>query len=64
MMHLVEEGKGYRIFSDKLFGIVPRLILEDTRNSSIRLGVTYEVKFTNFYFKTLEQVRRTLNETV
>ena len=51
MMTLLEEGEGYRIFKDKLFGIVPRLILEDTRNSSVRLGVTYNAKFTNFYFK-------------
>ena len=64
MITLVEEGKGYRIFRDKLFGIVPRLVLEDTRESSIRLGVTYEVKFTNFYFKTIEQVKRTLNEGI
>ena len=62
MMILLEEGEGYRIFKDKLFGIIPRIILEDTRNSSVRLGVTYNAKFTNFYFKSLEQVKRTLNE--
>ena len=62
MMILLEEGEGYRIFKDKLFGIIPRIRREDTRNSSVRLGVTYNAKFTNFYFKTLEQVRRTLNE--
>ena len=51
MMRLVEKGEGYRIFKDKKFGILPFYILEDTRHSSVRIGVTYDAKITNHYFK-------------
>lgn len=60
MMRLVEKGEGYRIFKDKKFGILPLYILEDTRHSSVRIGVTYDAKITNHYFKTLEQVKENL----
>ena len=32
MMTLVEKGKGYRIFKDKLLGIIPFYTLEFTRD--------------------------------
>ena len=51
-MTLVEKGKGYRIFKDKLLGIIPFYTLEDTRDASQKGGVWYGVKFSKHYFKS------------
>ena len=50
-MTLVEKGKGYRIFKDKLLGIIPFYTLEDTRDATQKGGVWYGVKFSKHYFK-------------
>ena len=48
MKTLVEEGKNYRIFKDKLL-FLPYYVLEDSKKV-----------FTIYYFKTLKQVKSNL----
>ena len=60
MMTLVEKGKNYRIFKDKILGIIPYYCLEDTRNAVQKQGVWYGVKYTYYYFKSLKQVKSNL----
>tara|TARA_B000000557_G_C20807401_1_gene458360 strand:+ start:379 stop:558 length:180 start_codon:yes stop_codon:yes gene_type:complete len=59
-MKCVETGKDYRIFKDNILGFIPYYILEDTRKAVFKSGVWYNVKLTNFYFKTINQVRKSL----
>tara|TARA_Y100000592_G_scaffold100725_1_gene182303 strand:+ start:14299 stop:14526 length:228 start_codon:yes stop_codon:yes gene_type:complete len=54
---LVEKGPDYRIFKDRFLGIIPFYILEDSRKAVQKQGVWYDVKITNHYFKTLDQVK-------
>tara|TARA_B100000508_G_C11268480_1_gene184518 strand:- start:28 stop:213 length:186 start_codon:yes stop_codon:yes gene_type:complete len=60
MMTLVEKGDNYRIFKDKILGIVPYYCLEDTSNATQKGGVWHGVKHTNYYFKTLKQIKRNI----
>ena len=60
MMTLVEKGKNYRIFKDKILGILPYYCLEDTSNAVQKQGVWYGVKHTNYYLKSLKQVKNNL----
>lgn len=60
MMTFVEQGKDYRIFKDKLLGIVPFYIVEDTSNASQKGGVWHGVRFSNHYFKSLDKVKEGL----
>lgn len=60
-MKFVEEGEGYRIFSGRRLGILPYYLLEDSRESTRKDGVDFNVKFTYFYFKTLKQIRKVLD---
>ena len=60
MKTLVEKGEGYRIFFDKLFGIVPYYLLEDTRNAVQKQGTWIGVKTTKHYCKPLIKVKRAL----
>ena len=60
MMTFVEQGKDYIIFKDKLLGIVPFYIVEDTSNASQKGGVLHCVRFSNHYFKSLDKVKEGL----
>ena len=62
MMTLVDKGENYRIFKDKILGIIPFYTLEDSTNAVQKQGVWYDVKLTNHYFKSLEQVKGKLNK--
>ena len=57
MMTLVEKGKDYRIFKNKLL-FIPYYIVEDTSKAVQKQGVWYGVKHTNYYFKSLKQVKK------
>jgi len=50
-------GRPYRIFSDKICGIYKYYIVEDSSESTVSQGVEYNVSLTNYYFKTLAEVR-------
>ena len=56
-MKRVAEGKKFRVFYDKLLGICPYYILEDSTNSTRKDGVDFDVKLTNYYFQTKDQMR-------
>ena len=56
-MKRVAEGKKVRVFYDKLLGIGPYYILEDSTNSTRKDGVDFDVKLTNYYFQTKDQMR-------
>jgi|TARA_A100001011_G_scaffold391363_1_gene476680 hypothetical protein len=56
-MKCVETGEQYRIFKNYILGIFPYYILEDSRQAQYKGGVWKDVKITDCYFKTLEQVR-------
>tara|TARA_Y100001972_G_C7576501_1_gene289252 strand:- start:518 stop:706 length:189 start_codon:yes stop_codon:yes gene_type:complete len=58
IMKCVDKGKNHRIFRDWLLGIFPYYILEDSRNAVFKGGTWLEVKITNHYFKTLNQVKK------
>jgi hypothetical protein len=60
MMTLVEEGKDYRIFFAKQFGIVPYYLVEDKRKATVRNGATYGVNITKHYCKSLAKAKRVL----
>ena len=60
MMTLVEKGENYRIFKDKVLGIVPYYVLENTSNAVQKQGVWYGVEHTTYYFKSLEQVKKNI----
>ena len=62
MMTLVEKGKNYRIFKDKILGIIPFYTLEDSTDAVQKQGVWYNVKLSNHYFKSLKQVKEKLNK--
>jgi len=62
MMTLVEKGKNYRIFKDKILGIIPFYTLEDSTDEVKKQGVWYNVKLSNHYFKSLKQVKEKLNK--
>jgi len=55
-MTLVEKGKDYRIFKDKIL-FVPYYVLEDTSNATQKGGVWNGVVFTKHYFSSLDKVR-------
>jgi hypothetical protein len=56
-MKCVETGEQYRIFKNYILGIFPYYILEDSRQAQYKGGVWKDVKITDCYSKTLEQVR-------
>jgi len=56
-MKRVAEGEKFRVFYDKLLGIWPYYILEDSTNSTRKDGVDFDVKLTNYYFQTKDQMR-------
>ena len=60
-MKNVYDGKQYRIFKDKIL-FFPYYILEDNTKAVQKQGVWYNVKITNHYFKTLNQVKKLMNE--
>ena len=45
-MTLVETGDNYRIFKDKILGLIPYYVLENTSNAVQKQGVWYDVKHT------------------
>ena len=57
-MKNVAEGHKYRIFKNTILGY-PYYILEDSSKAVQKQGVWYGVKITNYYFKTLNQVKKT-----
>tara|TARA_B100001057_G_scaffold491411_1_gene581580 strand:- start:321 stop:512 length:192 start_codon:yes stop_codon:yes gene_type:complete len=57
----VERGKDYRIFQNTFLGIFVSYTLEDSRNTTHKGGTEFNVKLTDYYFKTLEQVRKKLH---
>lgn len=57
----VYNGKQYRIFKDKIL-FFPYYILEDNTKAVQKQGVWYGVKITNYYFKTLNQVKKQMRE--
>tara|TARA_B100000902_G_scaffold295781_1_gene282672 strand:+ start:189 stop:374 length:186 start_codon:yes stop_codon:yes gene_type:complete len=59
MMTLVEKGKDYRIFKDKLL-FIPYYVLEDSRKAVQKQGVWYGVELTKHYFKSLNKVKKLL----
>ena len=61
MMKNVYDGKQYRIFKDTILGY-PYYILEDSTKAVQKMGVWYDVKITNHYFKTLKQVKKLMKE--
>ena len=61
MYTLVEKGEDWRIFKDKILGIIPLYVFEDCREASYKGGVWMGVKFTNYYFKSLNQVKNKEN---
>lgn len=58
MYSLVEKGDDYRIFKDHILGIWPFYVFEDCRQASYKGGVWMGVQFRNYYFKSLEQVKK------
>ena len=56
-MKRVAEGEKFRVFHDKLLGIWSYYILEDSTNSTRKDGVDFDVKLTNYYFQTKDQMR-------
>ena len=56
MKNVVEENK-YRIFRVTILGY-PYYILEDSSKAVQKQGVWYDVKITNYYFKTFKQVKK------
>ena len=56
-MKLVAEGKKFRVFQTKLYGIKSYFILEDSTNATRKDGVDFDVKLTNYYFQTKDQMR-------
>ena len=60
MMTLVETGDNYRIFKDKILGLIPYYVLENTSNAVQKQGAWYDVKHTTHYFKSLKQVKANL----
>ena len=56
-MKRVAEGKKFRVFQDKLLGVWTYFILEDSTNSTRKDGVDFDVKLTNYYFQTKDQMR-------
>ena len=56
-MKNVYNGKQYRIFKDTILGY-PYYILEDSSIAVQKQGVWYDVKITNYYFKTFKQVKK------
>ena len=59
---LVAEGKQFRVFHAKLLGFWSYYILEDSTNSTRSQGVDYNVKITNYYFQTKDQMRLICND--
>ena len=57
MIKLVEAGDDYRIFKGYTLGLIPYLLLEDSRNAVQKGGTWMGVKFKKFYFKSVEYVR-------
>ena len=58
-MKNVFEGNKYRIFRDTILGY-PYYILEDSSKAVQKQGVWYDVKITNYYFKTLKQIKSSM----
>ena len=61
MMTLVDKGKDYRIFKDKVL-FLPFYVLEDSRKAVQKQGVWYDVKLTTHYFTSLKKVKQLLDE--
>ena len=57
-MKNIAEGYNWRIFQDKILGIWSYYILEDSSKAVQKQGVWYDVKITNYYFKTFKQVKK------
>tara|TARA_Y100001937_G_scaffold46716_1_gene65560 strand:- start:130 stop:330 length:201 start_codon:yes stop_codon:yes gene_type:complete len=57
----VYNGKQYRIFKDKIL-FFPYYILEDSTKAVQKQGVWYGIKITNYYFKTLNYVKKQMSE--
>ena len=60
-MTLVDKGKDYRIFKDKVL-FLPFYVLEDSRKAVQTQGVWYDVKLTTHYFTSLNKVKQLLDE--
>ena len=56
-LEFAEQGRPYRIFSDKLLGIWKYYIVEDISESTKSQGVDYNVKLVKYYFSTLDQIK-------
>ena len=61
-MTLVEKGKNYRIFKDKILGIIPFYTLEDSTDVVQKQGAWYNVKLSNHYVNSLKHVKEKLNK--
>tara|TARA_Y100001937_G_scaffold53244_1_gene73460 strand:- start:853 stop:1104 length:252 start_codon:yes stop_codon:yes gene_type:complete len=59
-MKNIAEGYNWRIFQDKILGIWSYYILEDSSKAVQKQGVWYDVKITNYYFKTLKQIKSSM----
>ena len=56
-LEFAEQGRPYRIFSDKLLGIWKYYIVEDKSKSTKSQGVDYNIKLDKYYFSTLDQIK-------
>ena len=61
-MELIAKGKHFRVFHNKILGLWPYYILEDSSNSSKSQGVDYNVKLTYYYFQTKAQMKLLVND--
>ena len=57
----IETGKDYRIFKNTLLGIFVSYTLEDSRNTTHKGGIEFNVKLTDYYFTRLNKVRKKLD---
>ena len=56
-MTLVEDGGNYRIFRGKTLGLIPYLLLEDSRKAQQKGGTWIGVRFKKYYFRSVDYVR-------
>ena len=57
MTTLVAQGKKYRIFHEKILGIIPYYILEDSSKAVQKQGTWIGVEFHEYYFKSLKEIK-------
>ena len=62
MYKLVAQGKKFRVFYGKKFGIWSYYTLADSSNSTKSQGVDYNVKLTDYYFQTEAQMKLIVND--